>query len=220
MFAPREADMYPVAQTYHVDPAANTSPHLEGEFRAGHFRGVATVVMKLLNVVQPNVALFGKKDYQQLMVPATWCPVCNAHRDSSARPFEQPTVWRCHLAMDTSARTNERKHRNYKGPTSRGSAHAGARPLAELERRSHGRSSRTQLGTGLHLRAPARDLQPPPRLMTRSSFWLPRNWEERASSTISRSSLRVFDTGNATPARRAHRGPTTSPPVRSCQFPD
>ena len=67
LFAPTEQDLYPEPQEYQVDP-----PHiqhlLEGEFRPGHFRGVATVVLKLFNIVQPQAALFGKKDYQQLMV--------------------------------------------------------------------------------------------------------------------------------------------------------
>ncbi|MFN3985169.1 MAG: pantoate--beta-alanine ligase [Rhodocyclaceae bacterium] len=68
LFAPTEAIMYPEPQHYHVDPAPAQVAILEGEFRPGHFRGVATVVLKLLNIVQPDVALFGKKDYQQLMV--------------------------------------------------------------------------------------------------------------------------------------------------------
>ena len=68
LFAPNETVMYPQPQRYHVDPPHEQVAILEGEFRAGHFRGVATVVMKLLNIVQPEVALFGKKDYQQLMV--------------------------------------------------------------------------------------------------------------------------------------------------------
>jgi pantoate--beta-alanine ligase len=68
LFAPDEQLMYPEPQNYHVDPAPAQISILEGEFRPGHFRGVATVVLKLLNIVQPDVALFGKKDYQQLMV--------------------------------------------------------------------------------------------------------------------------------------------------------
>lgn len=67
LFAPTEADLYPVPQTYLVDPGG-IQDILEGAFRPGHFRGVATVVLKLLNIVQPEVALFGKKDYQQLML--------------------------------------------------------------------------------------------------------------------------------------------------------
>ena len=67
LFAPTEADLYPEPQEYTVEPP--TIQHqLDGEFRPGHFRGVATVVLKLFNIVQPDVALFGKKDYQQLMV--------------------------------------------------------------------------------------------------------------------------------------------------------
>ncbi|WP_018988841.1 pantoate--beta-alanine ligase [Aromatoleum toluclasticum] len=68
LFAPDENVMYPEPQHYHVDPAPAQISILEGEFRPGHFGGVATVVLKLLNIVQPDIALFGKKDYQQLMV--------------------------------------------------------------------------------------------------------------------------------------------------------
>jgi len=67
LFAPSEAELYPEPQQYHVDPPG-IQHQLDGEFRPGHFRGVATVVLKLFNIVQPQVALFGKKDYQQLMV--------------------------------------------------------------------------------------------------------------------------------------------------------
>lgn len=67
LFAPTEADLYPEAQQYQVDPP-DIQNQLEGQFRPGHFRGVATVVLKLFNIVQPQTAVFGKKDYQQLMV--------------------------------------------------------------------------------------------------------------------------------------------------------
>jgi pantoate--beta-alanine ligase len=67
LFAPKEQELYPEAQQYHVDPP-EIQHQLEGAFRPGHFRGVATVVLKLFNIVQPQAALFGKKDYQQLMV--------------------------------------------------------------------------------------------------------------------------------------------------------
>lgn len=68
LFAPDEAEMYPQPQTYYVEPPAEQANILDGEFRPGHFRGMATVVLKLLQITQPHAALFGKKDYQQLMV--------------------------------------------------------------------------------------------------------------------------------------------------------
>ncbi|MCL2643830.1 MAG: pantoate--beta-alanine ligase [Betaproteobacteria bacterium] len=68
LFVPDEAEMYPQPQRYYVEPNPEHASILEGAFRPGHFRGVATVVLKLFNIVQPDVALFGKKDYQQLMV--------------------------------------------------------------------------------------------------------------------------------------------------------
>ena len=66
VFTPSESELYPQPQQVTVEPPLENE--LCGAFRPGHFRGVATVVLKLLNVVQPQVAVFGKKDYQQLYV--------------------------------------------------------------------------------------------------------------------------------------------------------
>jgi len=67
VFAPDETVLYPEAQVVKVTPGP-LGAELEGRFRPGFFDGVATVVLKLFNCVQPCAAVFGKKDYQQLMV--------------------------------------------------------------------------------------------------------------------------------------------------------
>lgn len=68
VFAPPENELYPQPQTCSVRPDAALADVLEGQFRPGFFNGVCTVVLKLFNIVQPRFAVFGKKDYQQLMV--------------------------------------------------------------------------------------------------------------------------------------------------------
>ena len=68
VFAPLEAEMYPQPQTFKVHPPTELADILEGHFRPGFFIGVCTVVLKLLSCTQARTALFGKKDYQQLMV--------------------------------------------------------------------------------------------------------------------------------------------------------
>jgi pantoate--beta-alanine ligase len=68
VFAPDEATLYPEPQVFKVTPPPELADTLEGHFRLGFFTGVCTVVAKLFNIVQPGVAVFGKKDYQQLMV--------------------------------------------------------------------------------------------------------------------------------------------------------
>ncbi|MNK29239.1 Pantothenate synthetase [compost metagenome] len=68
LFAPDEKALYPEPQTCKVHPDPALADLLEGHFRPGFFIGVCTVVMKLFQCVQPRVAVFGKKDYQQLMM--------------------------------------------------------------------------------------------------------------------------------------------------------
>ena len=68
LFAPTERDLYPEPQEFRVQPPSDLGNILEGEFRPGFFNGVTTVVLKLFSCVQPSVAVFGKKDYQQLMI--------------------------------------------------------------------------------------------------------------------------------------------------------
>lgn len=68
LFAPTEKDLYPEPQAFRVSPPGELGNILEGEFRPGFFTGVTTVVLKLFSCVQPGVAVFGKKDYQQLMI--------------------------------------------------------------------------------------------------------------------------------------------------------
>jgi pantoate--beta-alanine ligase len=73
LFAPDEAEMYPEPQDFRVIPPDDLGGILEGAFRPGFFTGVSTVVLKLFSCVQPAVAVFGKKDYQQLMVVRRMC---------------------------------------------------------------------------------------------------------------------------------------------------
>ena len=68
LFAPTEQELYPEPQEFRVRPPDDLGNMLEGEFRPGFFTGVTTIVLKLLSCVQPRVAVFGKKDYQQLMI--------------------------------------------------------------------------------------------------------------------------------------------------------
>lgn len=68
VFAPSEAELYPQPQAFRIEPPPELANILEGHFRPGFFTGVCTVVLKLLNCVQPGAAVFGKKDYQQLMI--------------------------------------------------------------------------------------------------------------------------------------------------------
>ena len=67
LFAPDEHEMYPTPQVYRVQPPP-LATELEGAFRPGFFDGVCTVVLKLFNLVQPDVAVFGKKDRQQIKI--------------------------------------------------------------------------------------------------------------------------------------------------------
>jgi pantoate--beta-alanine ligase len=68
VFAPSDNEVYPEPQGYTVHPPPELADILEGQVRPGFFTGVCTVVLKLFNLVEPAAAVFGKKDYQQLLV--------------------------------------------------------------------------------------------------------------------------------------------------------
>jgi pantoate--beta-alanine ligase len=68
VFAPSDNEVYPEPQGYTVHPPPELADILEGQVRPGFFTGVCTVVLKLFNMVEPAAAVFGKKDYQQLLV--------------------------------------------------------------------------------------------------------------------------------------------------------
>ena len=67
VFAPNEEILFPTKQEFLL-ALPSVADTLEGEFRPGFFRGVATIVLKLFNIIQPDIAVFGKKDYQQLYI--------------------------------------------------------------------------------------------------------------------------------------------------------
>ncbi|WP_322996198.1 pantoate--beta-alanine ligase [Castellaniella sp.] len=73
LFAPDERELYPEPQNFRIQPGDSLGQILEGAFRPDFFMGVSTVVLKLFSCVQPRVAVFGKKDYQQLMVVRAMC---------------------------------------------------------------------------------------------------------------------------------------------------
>ncbi|AYD00173.1 pantoate--beta-alanine ligase [Neorhizobium sp. NCHU2750] len=101
LFAPGVKDMYPRPMRAVVDVPA-IGRQLEGEVRPGHFAGVATVVSKLFNIVQPDNAYFGEKDYQQVIVirqmvedlamPVTICPVATV-RDHDGLALSSRNVY-------------------------------------------------------------------------------------------------------------------------------
>ncbi|MCD6317750.1 pantoate--beta-alanine ligase [Candidatus Aerophobetes bacterium] len=68
IFAPSLKEMYPKGYSTFIDMQGNLIQVLEGKFRPGHFKGVTTVLIKLFNIVYPDLSFFGEKDYQQALI--------------------------------------------------------------------------------------------------------------------------------------------------------
>ena len=93
IFAPHERDIYPEGFETRVEPG-KLAARLEGACRPGHFQGVATVVLKLFNLTQPDVAYFGQKDFQQVQI---------VHRSTLDQRFQQRPIPGQALEVDFAA---------------------------------------------------------------------------------------------------------------------
>ena len=122
VFVPTVDEIYPNGPSADIDPGPVAEP-LEGTYRPGHFEGVATVVVRLLDVVAPTVALFGEKDAQQLAVIRS---VCGQHTPE-VEIVGMPTI----REPDGLALSSRNAHLD---PESRGAATAIHRALLEITR--------------------------------------------------------------------------------------
>jgi pantoate--beta-alanine ligase len=86
LFAPEASDIYPTGFRTHVD-VEGLSDRLEGRIRPGHFRGVSTIVLKLLEIVQPQAAYFGRKDAQQAKILTQMTRDLNLDAEISVQPI-------------------------------------------------------------------------------------------------------------------------------------
>lgn len=137
LFAPSEAEMYPRPQQYFVEPTCAYAADLEGVSRPGHFRGMATVVAKLIHIVRPDILLLGKKDYQQLivvrnMVDQLSLPVRVVGCETVRAPDGLALSSRNSYLSQDERREAPRLHRTL--AQVRDAVRAGARDFARLER--------------------------------------------------------------------------------------
>jgi pantoate--beta-alanine ligase len=121
VFVPDREEMYPPGATTMIEPPAVASP-LEGVFRPGHFRGVATIVLKLFNLIPASAAFFGLKDYQQCVV------IGRMIRDLNI-PIMNVV---CHTVREPDGLALSSRNR-YLSPAERQQALALSRALAEVQ---------------------------------------------------------------------------------------
>ncbi|HZE90868.1 MAG TPA: pantoate--beta-alanine ligase [Rhizobacter sp.] len=139
VFAPSENELYPEPQSFKIQPDPALADILEGHFRPGFFVGVGTVVMKLFSCVQPKVAVFGQKDYQQLMIVRRMVQqfalpiqidsmeICRAGDGlalSSRNAYLSPTERREAIALSQAIKTLSKRHSHGDGTLQALEAHA------------------------------------------------------------------------------------------------